>query len=93
MGSYWARAVAGGGLMLIGLGVTAFAVYKLTQTGTCASGGPYVSARPCPDDTVLYGISIFPAVIAFLLGGWIFATRGRMRGVKPGLPPHPQNRS
>jgi hypothetical protein len=27
------------------------------------------------------------AVSAFLLGGWIFATRGRLRGVKPGLPP------
>jgi hypothetical protein len=35
----------------------------------------------------LYGIGIFAAVWAFLLGGWIFSTRGRMRGVKPGLPP------
>ena len=35
----------------------------------------------------LSGIGIFVAVWAFLLGGWIFSTRGRLRGVKPGLPP------
>jgi hypothetical protein len=35
----------------------------------------------------LYGIGIFAAVSAFLLGGWIFAGRGRLTGVKPGLPP------
>jgi hypothetical protein len=35
----------------------------------------------------LYGTGIFVAVWAFLLGGWIFSTRGRLRGVKPGLPP------
>ena len=37
--------------------------------------------------TELYGIAIFVAVYAFLLGGWVFSTRGRLRGVKPGLPP------
>ena len=34
-----------------------------------------------------YGIAIFVSVHAFLLGGWVFSTRGRLRGVKPGLPP------
>jgi hypothetical protein len=85
--SYWTRTLAGAALMLAGFAVTAFAIYKLTQTGTCASGGPYVSARECPKDTALYGISIFPAVIAFLVGGWLFGTRGRLRGIEPGLPP------
>ena len=28
-----------------------WALYHLVRTGTCASGGPYVSARPCPSDT------------------------------------------
>jgi hypothetical protein len=36
---------------------------------------------------VACGIGIFVAVSAFLLGGWIFAGRGRLTGVKPGLPP------
>jgi hypothetical protein len=36
---------------------------------------------------VAYGIGIFVAVSGFLLGGWIFAGRGRLTGVKPGLPP------
>jgi hypothetical protein len=35
----------------------------------------------------LYGLAIFVAGYAFLLGGWVFSTRGRLRGVKPGLPP------
>jgi hypothetical protein len=37
--------------------------------------------------TELSGIAIFVAIYAFLLGGWVFTTRGRLRGVKPGLPP------
>ena len=36
----------------------------------------------------LSGIGIFVAGWAFLLGGWIFTTRGRLRGLKPGLPSH-----
>ncbi len=84
---YAPRAVLGLGLMLVGTAVIAFSIYKLSQIGTCASGGPYVSARPCPAGTAAYGIAIFPAVIAFLVGGWIFATRGRLRGIDPALPP------
>lgn len=84
--SYWTRTLVGAGLMLAGFAVIAFAIWKLTQTGTCASGGPYVVGRECPKDTALYAISIFPAVIAFLVGGWLFGTRGRLRGIEPGLP-------
>ena len=81
------RTLLGLALMAAGLALTGWAVYELTEIGTCASGGPYEIARECPDNTVLYGIAIFPGVIAFLAGGWLFVTRGRARGVEPGLPP------
>jgi hypothetical protein len=84
---YWGRAFTGLGLMLGAVAATAFAIWKLTRIGSCASGGPYEVARECPAGTELYGIGISVAVWAFLLGGWIFTTRGRLRGVKPGLPP------
>ena len=41
---------------LLGMGLFAFCwvaigygIFQLLQVGTCASGGPYVSARECPD--------------------------------------------
>jgi hypothetical protein len=45
----------------------------LMDTGTCASGGPYVSANPCPDGTgtriLLLVLAIFVYVIALLVSG------------------------
>ena len=28
-----------------------YGIYQMLQIGTCASGGPYVVARECPDGT------------------------------------------
>jgi hypothetical protein len=76
------------GLLLLVGGVAAFGycLKELMDIGTCASGGPYVSTRPCPDNTVYYGIGMFPAVIAALIGIGLLATRPG-RKTKPGLPP------
>jgi hypothetical protein len=45
----------------------------LMDTGTCASGGPYVSANPCPDGTgtriLLLVLAIFVYVTALLVSG------------------------
>jgi hypothetical protein len=38
-------------LALAGLAALIYGVHDLLQIGTCASGGPYVSARPCPKGT------------------------------------------
>jgi hypothetical protein len=84
---YWTRTAVGAALVLAGLGGAIYCVVELASIGTCASGGPYVSARPCPAGTELYILGIFPGVISTLLGGWLLATRGRMRAVEPGLPP------
>lgn len=61
--------------------LASYEIYHLVRTGSCASGGPYVSARPCPAGTggriLLLIAAIFvmaPAAVA------VFATRAR--GVK-----------
>src|SRR4051812_20447187 len=61
---------------LLALGCLALSVVELSnlmETGTCASGGPYVSARPCPDGTgtqiMLLMAGIFGYVIFMLLSG------------------------
>lgn len=38
-------------VLLAALAAMAYGIVGLTETGTCASGGPYISARPCPDGT------------------------------------------
>lgn len=60
--------VLGWVLCLAALAVGCKAIYDLTQIGTCASGGPYVSARPCPDGTGLKIMSVFGAAALGLLG-------------------------
>jgi hypothetical protein len=72
--------------MAVGVAAFAFGLYELVQTGTCASGGPYVSARPCPSDTGLHVAALTGGIVLFLAGAAVFATRGR-RATEPGLPP------
>jgi hypothetical protein len=57
----FAMVIAGGLLMAVGLNA-------LFSIGTCASGGPYISANPCPAGT---GGHVFE-----LMGGIILATFG-----------------
>ena len=80
------RGAAGFVLMLAGVAAFGLGLYHLMKTGTCASGGPYVSARPCPSDTGMWIAALTGGIFVFLAGGAIFATRGR-RATKPGLPP------
>jgi hypothetical protein len=76
------------GLVLMVGGVAGFvlALYELVKTGTCASGAPYVSARPCPSSTPYYIAGLSAGIFAVLAGGGLFATRGRP-ATDPGLPP------
>jgi hypothetical protein len=79
------RGAVGLVLMLAGIAAFLFGLYHLMKTGTCASGGPYVSARPCPAGTGSWVAVLIGGVFAFLGGGAVFATRGR-RATAPGLP-------
>ena len=73
---FWTRTGLGLALMVGGVAGLAYCIVELANIGTCASGGPYVSARECPAGTEWYIIGIFPSVIGFLAGVGVFATRG-----------------
>lgn len=64
-----------------------YSIFQLLQIGTCASGGPYVSARPCPE-----GVE---RIMFALLGGifLLFAAAGIYggRGAPPGSDRKPEN--
>ncbi|MDX6655294.1 MAG: hypothetical protein QOH62_87 [Solirubrobacteraceae bacterium] len=49
------------------LALTCFELVKLMDIGTCASGGPYVSARQCPDGTGSKMLILTGAIFAFTI--------------------------
>ena len=60
-------------------------MYQLLQIGTCASGGPYVIGRECPEGTEWLGLTIPISVFVMLFGAYLYATRGAPPGSdKPG---------
>lgn len=61
--------MVGGGLVL-----STWAMYHLIRTGSCASGGPYVSARPCPAGTGLRIISLMGGIFLALGGAGVAAS-------------------
>lgn len=71
------------GLLLSGAAVVTFcySIYSLGHIGTCASGGPYVSARPCPPGTGLKIMLIFAAIVGGLVGVLLYS--GGVRWKRP----------
>jgi Short C-terminal domain len=49
------------------LALTCFELVKLMDIGTCASGGPYVSARQCPEGTGSRMLILTGAIFAFTI--------------------------
>src|SRR4051812_50060385 len=82
-----ARGALGLAVMLAGITAFLFGLYHLMKTGTCASGGPYVSARPCPAGTGGWIAVLIGGGFALLGGGAVFAPPGR-----PATPPGPPHR-
>jgi hypothetical protein len=83
---YYVRTLLGIALMLAGVAVFAYSTYRLIDIGTCASGGPYESARECPEGTGTLIVSMLPATLVVLAGVWTYSARGG-RATAPGLPP------
>ncbi|HYH58845.1 MAG TPA: SHOCT domain-containing protein [Thermoleophilaceae bacterium] len=78
---YWSLSLLGALLMLGSAAGFLWGLYEVVQTGTCASGGPYVSARPCPDDTWMHVMAIVLSPWLGILGMIVWALRGA--GAKP----------
>ena len=74
---YWVLALLG--LVICGASIVAidWGIYHLIRTGTCASGGPYVSARPCPPGTGGHILAVIGGVFGGLIGCGFWAARGR----------------
>lgn len=77
---YWSRSLLGMAICLVALLFMVWALYHLVRTGSCASGGPYVSARPCPEGTGEKILGLIGSIFGLLIGGGIYAARGG-RGV------------
>ena len=75
-GRYWMFALAG--MLVCGASIVSidWALYHLIRTGTCASGGPYVSARPCPPGTGGHIMALIGGIFGGLIGTAVFAARG-----------------
>jgi hypothetical protein len=74
-------------LLLAGAAVVAFnwALYHLIRTGTCASGGPYVSARPCPKGTGGQILALIGGIFGGLIAVGIWAAARPSGRTGPGL--------
>lgn len=77
---YLLRTLIGLTLIVAALVALGYAIYQLLQIGTCASGGPYVSARECPSGTERLGLLIPAAIVALLAGAIVYAGRGKAPG-------------
>ncbi|UJA21026.1 hypothetical protein HJD18_12940 [Thermoleophilia bacterium SCSIO 60948] len=77
---YVLRGFFGAALMSAALALIGFSVGELLGVGTCASGGPYVVARECPDGTAALGLAIPAGVISLLIGAGVWAGRGKPPG-------------
>jgi hypothetical protein len=74
---YWIFACLG--LVVCGASIVAvdWGIYHLMRTGSCASGGPYVSARPCPPGTGAHIGALIGGIFGGVIGVGIWAARGR----------------
>ncbi len=77
---YLVRTVLGFGLMVMCWVIFGYTIYQLLQIGTCASGGPYEIARPCPDGTARLGLMIPAAIILMFISAALYAGRGKAPG-------------
>jgi hypothetical protein len=84
---YISRTLIGLGLFAFCWVVIAYSIFQLLSIGTCASGGPYVSARLCPPGTERVILALVGAIFLLFLAGFIYGTRGKAPGSD--RPPNP----
>jgi hypothetical protein len=84
---YAIRTLLGMGLFAFCWVAIAYGIFQMLQVGTCASGGPYVSARPCPDGIEAIFLALAGGIIGLFAAAAIYAGRG----APPGSDRKPQN--
>ena len=57
-----------------------YGIYQMLQIGTCASGGPYVSARQCPDGTEAIVFALIGGILGLFVAAGIYIGRGKPPG-------------
>ncbi|MFI1584404.1 hypothetical protein [Embleya sp. NPDC020630] len=67
------RAGIGGLFLLVSLAVAAYSFYQLMRTGSCSSGGVYVSKRECPAGTTLWAFALPISSITGILSAFLLA--------------------
>ncbi|MGI5242019.1 hypothetical protein [Dactylosporangium sp. CA-139066] len=65
---------------LVGLAALGIGLNQMLNTGSCVSGGPYVSARQCPSDEIYWTLLLIFGLLVWLAG--IFLSRQGL--VRPG---------
>ena len=75
--SYWTKALIGLGLCGAAVVGIDWGMWHLMLTGSCASGRPYVSARPCPPGTGWHIMALIGGIFGGLIGCGVWAARGR----------------
>lgn len=65
------RTLIGMAMIAAGVLLSAWALYELVRIGSCASGGPYVSARECPPGTGLKIFAIMGGIFLTLIGAFV----------------------
>ena len=70
------RTLLGMGLFAFCWAAIAYTIYQLLQVGTCASGGPYVSARECPDGIERLMLSMVGAIFGLFVALIVYGPRG-----------------
>jgi hypothetical protein len=63
-----------------------YGIFQLLQVGTCASGGPYVSARQCPEGIGALMWALTGGILGLFIAAGIYMARGTPPGGRP-----PQN--
>ena len=56
--------------------VVGYGINQMLGIGTCASGGPYVSARQCPEGTEAVIFALMGGIVLLFVAAGIYLTRG-----------------
>ena len=70
------RTVTGLGLIAVSALAICWAIYGLVRIGTCASGGPYVIAQPCPPGTGGKILGLVGGIFGILIGAAVSPLKG-----------------